>query len=135
MIFYHWSWLCISSESWHDHFVRIVWHQLLLEPNIHCHTTLHYECSCCKLWLYFSKKVTWLVNKGNNLWNFPHVLHNGFLQRWSTRNSYLKLIHHQNKQQILPHLIFDLKMKHEVQVHRQYAMLSPDICDTRNLVC
>ena len=64
MIFYHWSWLCISSESWHDHFVGIFGHQLLLEPNIHCHTKLHYECSCCKLWLYFSKGLSdWLTGE------------------------------------------------------------------------
>ena len=72
MIFYPLSLLCISSESWHAHFAEVFGHQLMLEPNIHCHTTLHYECSYCKLCLYFSRGLPDLLTK-EVAQNFPQA--------------------------------------------------------------
>ena len=64
MIFYYWSLLCTSSNSWHAHFIGAFGHWLLLEPSNHYHTTLlHYECSYCKLCPYFS--VRKICNLGN----------------------------------------------------------------------
>ena len=64
MIFYYWSLLCTSSNSWHAYFIGAFGHQLLSEPSNHCHITLlHYECSYCKLCLYFS--VRKICNLGN----------------------------------------------------------------------
>ena len=62
-IFYHWSLLCISIESLHAYFIWVFGHQLLLEPNIHCHATLHYECNYCKLCLYFSRELPDFLTK------------------------------------------------------------------------
>ena len=62
-MFYHWSLLCISIESLHAYFIWVFGHQLLLEPNIHCHATLHYECNYCKLCLYFSRELPDFLTK------------------------------------------------------------------------
>ena len=51
-----------------------LWTSLLLEHSVHCHTTLHYECSYFKLCLCFSRGLHDVAHE-----TFPKQ--NGFLQR------------------------------------------------------